>query len=95
MRTSSAKKGALTSGDLDKIGDLLDNRLAPMATKEFVQEEIKGLDTSLKTYMHEGFDAVMEGMDNLAEELGEKEKVERLVKWAKEASEKIGVKIDI
>ena len=66
MKTKTNKTtGALTSGDLDKIAELLDNRLAPMATKAFVKEEIQGLESSLKTYIHEGIETVMTGMDNL------------------------------
>ena len=86
-----SKTDSLTNNDLDKIANLLDNRIAPLATKEFVREEIEGL----RNYVHEGFETVMGGIEDLAEQMAEKEKVERLAKWAKEVGEKVGVKIDI
>ncbi|MBX4204974.1 MAG: hypothetical protein KW788_02155 [Candidatus Doudnabacteria bacterium] len=95
MATGSTKGGMLTNGDLDKIAGLLDDRMAPLATKLELKDEITGLEKNLKTYMHEGFEAVMAGMDSLSEQLAEKEKVDRLVDWAKEASKKIGVNLDI
>lgn len=85
---SPAKTDALSNGDLDKIAGLLDERIAPLATKELVKEEIDGL----KTYVNEGFETVMGGLDNLSKQLAEKEKVERLIEWAREAGDKIGVK---
>lgn len=96
------KIDALSDHDLDKIANLLDSqfdkRLAPLATKVFVEEQIEGVKddiAGLKTYMNEGFETVMNGLDDLSKQMAEKEKVERLVKWAKEASKRIGVVIDI
>ncbi|OGE81683.1 MAG: hypothetical protein A2720_02080 [Candidatus Doudnabacteria bacterium RIFCSPHIGHO2_01_FULL_46_24] len=64
------KTDLLTKGDLDKIADLLDaqfeRRLEPLAIKEDLKD--------IKDYMHEGFETVMEGVDNLAKELTEREK---------------------
>lgn len=93
MKVASAKKtDSLTTGDLDKIANLLnkqfDQRLAPLATKEGLKE----VEYNLKAYMHEGFTAVMDGMDKLAERMAEKEKLERIMEWAREAGEKIGIK---
>ncbi len=77
MKTKTNKAiGALTSGDLDKIAELLDNRLAPMATKEFVHNEIaneiagvradmQSMESRLKSHINEGIETVMTGMDNL------------------------------
>ena len=96
------KMDSLTDNDIDKIANLLDNRLAPLATKDFVKEEIsgvrsemRGLEKNLKSYIDEGIETVMEGIDNLSKQLTEKEKFERLAKWAKEVGEKVGVRIDI
>lgn len=75
MRTNTAKTDALTDRDLDKIAGLLDERIAPLPTKEFVKEEVKGL----KSYVNEGFEAVMAGIEGLSAQMAEKEKVERLV----------------
>lgn len=100
--TSQSKTDALTNHDLDKIAGLLDKRLAPLATKDFVEEQIgevradmKDLESNLKGYINEGIETVMEGIDNLSKQMAEKEKVQRLVEWAKQAGQKIGVKIDI
>lgn len=70
MKTKTAKGGALTTSDLDRIGELLDTRMAPLATKV----ELKEMEHNLKDYMYEGFETVMEGVDNLAKELTEREK---------------------
>ncbi len=99
MIKQTTKTDSLTTGDLDKIANLLDERLAPVATKEFVQEEIrevktemKEMERNLKGYIHEGIETVMAGIEDLSSQLAEKEKVERLVEWAREAGEKIGIK---
>ncbi len=93
------KTDSLTPNDLDKIAGLLDNRLAPLATKEFVKEEITASEnrvkTELKSYIDEGVETIMEGIDNISKQLAEKERVDRLEKWAHEAGEKIGVKLEI
>lgn len=89
MKTQS-KTDVLTKGDLDKIANLLDEQFDERL-KPFVKEEIDGL----KVYVNEGFETVMAGIEGLSAQMAEKEKVERLVKWAKEAGQKIGVRIDI
>ncbi|MBI4363725.1 MAG: hypothetical protein HY545_02655 [Candidatus Doudnabacteria bacterium] len=93
-----AKTNLLTKVDLDKIAGLLDaqfdNRLKPFV-EEFVGERVNSLETSLKAYIHEGVETIMDGMDNLAKELTEREKVERIAKAVKEIGEKVGIKVDI
>lgn len=87
MKTNPAKTDSLTKGDLDKIADLLDKqfdtRLEPLATKEDLKD--------LKDYMHEGFETVMVGMDNIVEQLAEKKQVEKLEDWAKVVGDKVGL----
>lgn len=93
-KATGNKTDSLTSNVIDKIADLLDDRLIPistkMATKEFVKEEISGvkgemknLETSLKQYIDEGVETIMKGIDGITERLAEKEKVERLERWAR------------
>ncbi|OGE76045.1 MAG: hypothetical protein A3C85_01845 [Candidatus Doudnabacteria bacterium RIFCSPHIGHO2_02_FULL_48_21] len=98
----AGKIDKLSDNDIDKIANLLDDRLALLATKEFVREEIGGvrsemktLENNLKTYIDEGIETVMEGIDNLSKQLAEKERVDKIAKWAKEVGEKVGVRIDI
>ena len=80
MKSTSGKTGVLTKGDLDKIAGLLDRqfetRLAPLATKQFVKDEIRGvnsrinsLETNLKTHINQGMESVIGGMDALHDEL--------------------------
>lgn len=87
----------------DMMGGLLDKQAAVLASKKDLQEvkvvlkvEIEKseqrIKTELKDYMHQGFEAVMNGMDNLSERFVEKEKFEKLVEWAKIVGEKVGVK---
>jgi uncharacterized protein YydD (DUF2326 family) len=81
-------KTVLTNADFqamsDIMGGLLDKQSAVLASKE----DLRALETrieskmatkqdlaDLKDYMHEGFEAVMEGIDAVAEKLAEKEKV--------------------
>ena len=82
----------LTEEDLEAFSNvmagLLDKQAAVLASKQ----DLKKLENDLKDYMHEGFEAVMEGIDAVAEKLAEKEKVERLVEWAIKVGEKVGVK---
>jgi predicted nucleic acid-binding Zn-ribbon protein len=100
-------KGLLTQTDLESLSDLMgglmDKQAAILASKKDLKDEITGLETrmdtklndletNLKDYMHQGFEAVMEGMDSIAEKLTEKQKFDRLVEWAKEVGEKVGVK---
>ena len=78
----TSKTGVLTTGDLDKIAGLLDKqfemRLEPLATKQFVNDKVDSLETSLKTYMDGGVEMIMAGMDSLEERVTEKDKVNRL-----------------
>ena len=96
MKKRLDKTNSLTNDDLDKIANLLDaqfdKRLAPLVTMEFVEGKINGLETSLKAYMHEGFEAVTDGVDSLTEKLADKDRLERVVEWAIQAGDKIGVK---
>ena len=105
MANKVAKTDSLTKGDLNRIADLLDNQF-DKRFKPFVEEEISGvegrltdkignLEASLKSYIHEGVETIMEGMDNLSKELSEKEKVERMAKVLKEIGEKVGIKVDV
>ena len=93
----------LTIEDLQAISDLLDKQTAVLATKEELRSEIKGLEDrftgkmddmerNLKTYIEEGIETVMTGMDNLGKTYADKETQNKLVDWSKEAGEKIGVK---
>ena len=81
----------------DVMGGLLDKQAAVLASKSDLEEVKAEMATKndiadLKVYMHEGFEAVMEGIDSVAEKLAEKEKVERLVEWAISVGEKVGIK---
>ncbi len=69
------KTQSLTNTDLDKIADLLDNRLAPMATKDDLRESEGRIKSELKEYIHEGIETVMEGIERITEQLAEKERV--------------------
>ena len=104
MKTKQNKTDVLSDGDIEKIGNLLDNafdgRLKPinekidgivevMATKD----DLNNLETSLKVYVYEGVETIMEGMDKLSEQLAEKERVDRLENWKKKIAEKVGVKL--
>lgn len=106
MSATFNKTDSLSQNDIDKIAGLLDktftDRLAPLATKDFVKEEIAGvradmggMEQRLKGYIDEGIETVMEGIDNISKQLAEKEKVEKLAQWARVAGEKIGVKLEI
>lgn len=93
----------LTKGDLEVLGDLMggliDKQAAVLASKQDLKNELNAAEnrikTELKEYMHEGFETVMQGMDDVVKQLAEKEKVERLVEWAKEVGAKVGVKVKI
>lgn len=68
----------LGQGDLQAIGDLmgglLDKQAAVLASKKDLEAAESRIKTELKVYMHEGFEAVLHGMDNLADRFVEKEK---------------------
>ena len=80
----------------DVMGGLLDKQSAillnDLASKQDLAEAEHRIKTELKDYMHQGFEAVMHGMDNLADRFVEKKKFEKLVEWAREVGEKVGVK---
>ncbi len=97
------KTDALSNGDIERIGNLLDNRLAPlgkkqddmlevMATKDDLNNTVNAAKEELKEYIHEGIQSVMEGMDKLSEQLAEKEKVEKMESWIRKVEAKVGVK---
>jgi len=75
---SNNPSGVLTNGDLDKIAELMDERVAPLATKAELnlavaklatKEELKNFETSLKTHINQGIESVIGGMDALHDEL--------------------------
>ncbi len=83
--------GSLTIGDLDKIANVLDNKMGNLASKQ----DLKNLKKGLVDYMQEGFEATMEGMDKLLEQMAEKEKLEKLRIWAGKVADKIGVRLEV
>lgn len=101
-------KTLLREGDIqvisDLMGGLLDKQSAVLASKEDLQKVELRLGSvevnmatkqdlaDLKSYMHEGFESVIAGVDAISEKLTEKEKFDRLVEWAREVGEKVGVK---
>ncbi len=93
---SKRKLKNLVPEDLQAIGDvmggLLDKQSAVLRRDLASKEDLKDLETNLKDYMHQGFEAVMQGMDNLANRFVEKKDFEKLVEWAKIVGEKVGVK---
>lgn len=95
----------LAEDDLQAIsnvmGGLLDKQAAVLASKKDLEDlesrmatkdDIKNLERDLKAYMHQGFESVMLGMDNLSERFVEKQDFKKLVEWAKLVGEKVGVK---
>lgn len=90
-----SKTDKLSKTDLDNIANLLDQRLDPLATKQNLKESEDRIKSELKEYMHEGIETIMEGIERITEMLAEKERVERLEKWAKEVGEKVGIKLDV
>ena len=82
------KTDSLTTNDLDKIANLLDERLAPVASKE----DLAATKEDLKTYIHEGVETIMDELDRVENMLAEKEEVEKLKQWAVKVSEKVGIK---
>ncbi len=75
----------------DAMGGLLDKQAATLASKQDLKDEITASEERLKAYMHEGFEAVMHGMDNLSDRFVEKQKFEKLLEWAREVGKKVGV----
>jgi len=72
-----AKLNALTNHDLDKIGQMLDNRLDKQfegKIKPFVKTELSALETNLKDHMDQGIEAVMGGLDGVYEVLSQPNK---------------------
>lgn len=78
------QENKLTTNDLQAIADLLDKQTAVLATKEELKKGLTGLDVSLKTYMHEGFESVMDGMDDLATKSDVRDRVDKLEKDVKQ-----------
>jgi len=94
----------LTPDDLQAIGDvvygIVDKQVATLATKKDLEDltskkDLTDLESRLNTRMNEGFEAVVQGMDNLADGLAEKERVENLERWASTAGTKIGFRSQI
>lgn len=99
-QSTQNKTEVLTDGDIEKIGNLLDNRLAPLGKKQddmalvmATKEDLRNTEESLKAYIHEGIESVMDGMDKLSEQLAEKERVDKLEKWTRQIAQKIGVNL--
>ena len=85
----------------DVMGGLLDKQAAVLASKEDLKDlesrmatkdDLKDLEASLNQRMDEGFEALMEGIGSAAEKLADKEKFEKLMEWAREVGEEVGVK---
>lgn len=108
MKIATNKTDALSDGDIERIGNLLDNafdgRLRPidkrlgvieatMVTKQDLKDEINGVEVRLKSYIHDGVETIMDGMDKLSEQLAEKERVDRLEQWTREIAKKVGVNL--
>ncbi len=105
IKTSLTQEDLQAIGDL--MGGLLDKQSAVLASKKDLQEVKDDLQavkndletnvatkqdlSDLKEYIHEGFEAVMDGMDAIAEKLADKEKFDLMVEWAREVGEKVGV----
>ena len=85
------KTSYLSDKDLDKIATLLDNRLAPLASKQ----DLMATKQELKDYIHEGVETIIEGMDKQNETFAEKEKVEKIEAGLKTVADKVGVKIHL
>lgn len=90
------KTDSLSDGDIEKIGNLLDNSLAPFARKKdlanlVTKDDLNEVKIELKDYIHQGVDTVMNGMDKLSEQLAEKERVDRIESWTKQIAERVGV----
>lgn len=90
----------LGEGDMqamaDVMGGLLDKQAAILASKKDLEKLATKQDVAdLKDYMDQGFESVMAGIDAVAEKLTEKEKFDRLVDWAREVGNKVGVKVKI
>lgn len=95
MKGHPIKTDSLTQNDIDKIAGLLDKRISPLATKEHVDQAVTASEKRLKEYIDEGIDTVMDGIDNVAGLLAEKERVDKIELWARAVGEKIGVKLKI
>jgi len=71
-------KNRLTNADLDAIGSLLDKQTSVLATKNEMNLKLDNLERNLKDYIHDGFDMVMGGLDDLVEKLDVRDRVEKL-----------------
>lgn len=100
MNTAINKTNALSDGDIERIGNLLDSRIAPLSKKQddialvvATKADLIDAKNELKEYVHEGIQAVMDGMDKLSEQLAEKERVDRLENWTRQIAEKVGLRL--
>ena len=89
MKKNQTNKNILSDSDIERIGNILDTRLAPIATKKDLADNKK----ELENYIHEGVESIMAGMDKLSEQLAEKERVYRLKVWTRIIAEKVGVNL--
>ena len=79
------------------VGGLMDKQSAVLASKEDLSRVESNMTTKqdlqdLKSYIQEGFESVMQGMDDLANSMSNKERIDLLVEWTKEISQKVGIK---
>lgn len=104
MKTKQTKTDSLSDGDIEKIGNLLDNsfnsRLKPINKNidgivEVVvtKSDLGNAVTDLKQYINEGIESVTDGMDKLSEQLVEKKRVDKIELWTKQIADKVGVKL--
>lgn len=91
--------GSLMGGLLDKQAEVLASKKDLQEVKIGLQDELQSVRGELKNdmaglqaRMNEGFEAVIDGMDAIVEKLADKEKFDRLVVWAREVGEKVGVR---
>ena len=91
------KQAAVLAGkkDLQEVKNDLQEVKDTMTTKADLTDAEQRIKSELKEYTHEGFEAVMEGIDTITQKLADKEKVERIEAWIKEAWFKLGVKYHV
>lgn len=87
------KTDSLSDNDIERIANLLDNRLAPFATKVDLKVEIAASEQRMKAYIHEGIETVMDGIDSISQTFVEKQRVDKIEGWTKQLARKVGVKL--
>jgi uncharacterized phage infection (PIP) family protein YhgE len=87
MKTNQIKPN-LNEADIgaiaDLMGNLLDKQTAVLATKQELKDGLNNLETSLKVYIHEGVETVMDGMTDLENRLDVRDRVDKLEKDVKQ-----------